>query len=209
MYLFTRAGTLRPGPVRESVAFIGAITEKVRQETGKDVHAYLATLSPEFGTCAWALMVESLEELEAIDDKLAVSEDYLDLVEKAGGLWAGQLEDSLGTVVHGLPEADGPVPAYVTVARARAATGRLGDAFAAAIEIADVAAAITSVPTMVVADGTGAFGGIRWISGHADIGSVERSEAALMADPSWVALIDRVGAAFENDASQSVYRRVV
>jgi hypothetical protein len=105
MYLFTRAGTFRPGPVREATAFVGAITDKVRQETGKDVHAYLAT--------------------------------------------------------------------------------------------------------MFVADGTGAFGGCRWISGHLDIHSVEQAEGALMADPSWVALIDRIGTAFENDASQSIYRRLL
>jgi hypothetical protein len=78
MYLFTRAGTFRPGAVRSATAFVGAVTEKVRQETGEDVHAYLATMSPEVGTCAWAVFVESLDELEAIDDKLAVSEDYLD-----------------------------------------------------------------------------------------------------------------------------------
>lgn len=209
MYLFTRAGTFRPGAVREAMAFVGTVTEKVHQETGKEIHAYMATMSPELGRCVWALFIDSLEELEAIEDKLAVSEEYLDMVEKAGGLWAGRLEDSLGTVVHGLPEAGGPLPSYVTVARARGRVGRLGDAFAAAIEIAELAKGITGLDTMVVADGTGDFGGFRWIDAHPDIASVERSEAALMADPSWLALIDRVGTAFENDASQSIYRRVV
>jgi hypothetical protein len=209
MYLFTRAGTFRPGAVRSATAFVGAVTEKVRQETGEDVHAYLATMSPEVGTCAWAVFVESLDELVAIDDKLAVSEDYLDLVEQAGELWAGPLQDSLGTVVHGAPDASGPLPGYVTVARARAANGRLADAMAGGVEIAEAATRIGGVPTMFVVDGTGPFGGCRWISGHADIGSVQRSEAALMADPAWPALIDRIGTAYENDASQAVYRRLV
>lgn len=209
MYLFTRAGTFRPGPVREATAFVGAITEKVRQETGKEVHAFLATLSPEVGTCAWALFVESLEELEAIDDKLAVSEEYLDLVEQAGDLWAGPLTDGLAMVVHGGPDPAGPIPTYVSVGRARAATGSLAAAMAAGIEIAESATRITGVTTTFLVDSTGDFGGCRWTSGHPDIGSLERAEAALMADPSWVELIDRVGTAFVDGATQGVYRRLI
>lgn len=209
MYLFTRAGRFRPGPIREVTTFVGAITEDVRQETGKEVHAFVATMSPEVGTCVWALFVESLEELEAIEDKLAVSEPYLKLVEGAAHLWAGPLTDGLATVVHGGPDPSAPLPAYVTVARARAAAGRLGDAMGAGIEIAEAATRIGGVATMFVADGTGPIGGCRWLTGHADIGSVQRSEAALAADPAWMALIDRLGTAFEHDASQAVYRRVV
>ena len=84
MYLFTRAGRFRPGPIREASTFVAAVTEEVRQETGQEVHAFVATMSPEVGTCAWALFVESLEQLEAVEDKLAVSEPYLRLVEGAG-----------------------------------------------------------------------------------------------------------------------------
>ena len=209
MYLFTRAGRFRPGPVREATTFVGAITEKVRQETGKDVHAFLATMSPELGTCAWALFVESLEELEAIEDKLAVSEDYLDMVEQAGKLWAGPLVDGLATLVHGTVDPTAAPPAYVSVARARAANGRLGDAMAAGIEIAEAATRITGIPTNFLVDSTGPFGGCRWTSGHAEIGGLARAEEALMADESWVALIDRIGGAFTEDTSQSIYRRLI
>ena len=113
------------------------------------------------------------------------------------------------TVVTGAPDPAAPLPAYVTVARARAAAGHLGDAMAAGIEIAEAASRITGVTTSFMVDSTGPFGGCRWTSGHPDIASVERAESALAADGSWIALIDRVGTAYEPDASQGIYRRLV
>jgi hypothetical protein len=209
MYLFTRAGRFAPGSLREATTFVGAITEKVHQETGLDVHAWMANMSPESGTCVWATFVDSLEELEAAEDKLAVSDGFVELAEQGARLMAGPLTDGLATVVHGEIDRSAPPPAYVTAARAQAANGSLSDAIAGGIEIAEAATRITGVPNTFLVDATGAYGGCRWTSGFADIGSLERAEAALMADQSWITLIDRVGPCYAQGASQSVYRRVV
>src|SRR3990170_5828407 len=99
MYLFTRAGRFGPGSVRESISFVGEVTEKVRQQTGLDIHAWAASMSPELGTTVWATFVESLEELETAQDKLAVAEDFVDLTEKGAKLFAGPLTDGLATVI--------------------------------------------------------------------------------------------------------------
>ena len=42
-----------------------------------------------------------------------------------------------------------------------------------------------------------------------DIDTVERGEAALMGDPEWLQLIDRVGTAYNDDAAQAMYRRII
>jgi hypothetical protein len=209
MYLFTRAGRLAPGAIREGMSFVTAITEKVNQETGLDVHTWAASMSPELGTVVWATFVDSLEELEAAEDKLAVSEPYLDLAEKGAKLFAGPFADSLSTVVSGQIDRSGPLPAYVTVARATAANGRLADAMAAGVEIAEAATRITGVPTSFLAAATGQYGGCSWNSAHADIASIERAEAALMADAGWLELIDRVGTAYGPHTTQSMYRRII
>jgi hypothetical protein len=209
MYLFTRSGRFAPGGFRDAVAFVGAVTEKVNQETGLEVHAWMASMSPELGTCTWGTFVESLEELEAAEDKLAVSEPYVELTEQAAGLFAGPLSDRLASVVHGGRDPSAPVPSYVTVARAVAANGQLSHAIQGGIEIADTATRITGVTTSFLVDATGDYGGCRWVSGHPDIGSVERAEAALLADESWLALIDRIGDRYAPGASQSIYRRLV
>jgi hypothetical protein len=209
MYLFTRAGRLAPGAIREGMSFVTAITERVHQDTALDVHTWGASMSPELGTVVWATFVERLEDLEAAEDKLAVSEQYLDLAIQGSTLFAGPLRDGLATIVSGQIDQSGPLPSYVTVARATAANGKLSEAMAAGVEIAETATRITGVPTSFMVDATGAYGGCRWNTGHPDIASVERAEAALMADQSWLALLDRVGTAYQAGASQSMYRRII
>ena len=209
MYLFTRAGRFGPGAFREGAAFVAAITEKVHQDTGLDVHAWAASMSPELGTVVWASFVESLEELEAAQDKLNVSDQFIDLAEKGSNLFVGPLTDRLASVVAGARDPSTPLPAYVGVARAIAANGHIAEAMSAGVEIAETATRITGIPTMFLADVTGDYGGCRWNSGYPDIGSMERAEAALLADESWLALIDRIGPAFQEGATQSIYRRLI
>jgi hypothetical protein len=207
MYLFTRAGRFQPGMIRETTEFIRAVTERVRQETGLEVHVWTSTMSPDLGTTMWATFVDDLGRLEEADDKLMVSDGFLDLVEKGNRLLAGPLTDHLAQVVHGEPPS-GPPPNYLSVARATAANGQVQAALAGGVEIAEAATRITGAPTVFVVDATGPFGGCRWGTRFADIGELQRAETALMADESWLDLIDRVGTAYTQDAHQSIYRRI-
>ena len=206
MYLFTRAGRFGPGSNREAVAFVGEVTEKVRQETGLDVRAWAATMSPDLGSVVWATFAEDLEHLEQANDKLLASDAFSALVEGGAGFFVGPLTDGLAQVVSGEIDPDTPTPAYVTVADAVAANGHLRGALDGGVEIAETATRITGVPTMFLVGSTGPFGGCMWTSGYADIGAVERAESALMADGDWLDLIDRVGPNYQEGAAQSIYR---
>ena len=66
MYLFTRTGRFSPGGVRDAMAFVGEVTEKVRQETGLDGNAWTATMSPELGSGVWATFVADLAHPHAL-----------------------------------------------------------------------------------------------------------------------------------------------
>lgn len=206
MYLFTRAGRFGLGSNRDVVSFVGDVTEKVRQETGLDVHAWSATMSPELGTVVWATFVEDLAHLEQANDKLMVSDSFSDIADRGAGLFAGPLSDRLAQVVVGEVDPSAPPPAYVTSARAVAANGHLREALEGGAEIAEAAGRITGVPSMFLVDTTGAYGGCSWSSGFTDIGQLERAEAALMADAGWIDLISRVGTAYAQGASQAIYR---
>lgn len=209
MYLFTRAGRFGPGSVGEGMTFVTLITEKVHQETGLDIHSWGASMSPELGTVVWASFVESLEQIEAAQDKLAVSDSFIALAESGAKLFIEPLRDSVAQVVVGSFDPTAPLPSYVTVARATATNGKLSEALAAGEEIAETATRITGVPTSFLVEATGPFGGCRWNSGYPDIASLERAEASLMADATWLKLIDRVGPCFQDGASQSIYRRII
>jgi hypothetical protein len=209
MYLFTRAGQLGPGAVREGIPFVTTINEKVHQETGLDIHTWGATMSPELGTVVWATVVESLEELEAAQDKLAVSDSFQEMAEKGAHLFAGPLQDGLAQIVTEGFDRSAALPSYVSVARAVVVNGRLGEGMAAGVEIAELATEITGIRTSFLVDSTGAYGGCRWNSGVPDIGTLARSEAALMADERWLQLLDRVGSCFQAGVTQSIYRRII
>lgn len=189
------------------MSFVGAVTEKVRQETGLQVHPWVSSMSPDFGTTVWATFVEDLEQLETAEDKLATSDSYLDLVEKGARLMAGPLSDGLAQVVGEAVDPSAPTPRYVTTARATATNGQIGAALANGMEIAETATRITGARTMFLVDATGPYGGVRWTTGFADIAGLQRAESALMADQSWIELIDRVGPSYHQDARQAIYRR--
>src|SRR5262245_35456987 len=113
MYLFTRSGRFAPGSTRDAVAYVGEVTEKVRQETGLRVDAWSSTFSPDLGTVVWAVFVEDLAVLEQANDKLTTSDSYLDLIDRGAQLFAGPASDSLAQVVVGEVDPAAPTPQYV------------------------------------------------------------------------------------------------
>lgn len=209
MYLFSRAGRFAPGSIRDAMGFVAAVTEKVNQTTGLEIHAWMSSMSPDLGVVAWATFVEHLEQLEQANDKLAGDEAYMDLVEKNAHLYAGPLADNLRTVVHGGPQEGAALPAYVSVANAAAANGKVGQAIADGIELATMATELTGIQTSFLVAATGAYGGCSWNSGFESISALEESEAKLNANADWVALIDRIGPSYAQGASQAIYRRLV
>ncbi len=192
-----------------AMAWTVGVTELVRSITGRPIDAWASVLSPDAGLVVWSMWVEHLSEIEQAADKLAASPDYLESVRVGDQLGEGPVVDGLAALVHGdLDLAAGP-PSYVSVANAVAAPGHLGDGIAAGIEIAEHATRVSGQNTLFMVNSTGPFGGCAWLTGSPDIDTVESGEGALMADPEWLKLIDRVGTAYNNDAAQALYRRIL
>lgn len=208
MYLFTRSRRVDPGEFMEAMEWTLNITEAVKRITGHEVEAWSAFASPELGTVVWSMWAESMVDIETMGDKLIADHEYLKLVKKGNSHFEGPLTDGLATVIYGEVDPDAPRANYVGVATATAANGRIGDAVAGAIAIADKATAITGIPMMVAVGATGPFGGIAWMTGSPDLATMEAGEAALLADPTWLQTVDAHGTAYAQDASQSIYRRV-
>lgn len=208
MYLFTRSRRMGPGDLAGALAWTVGVTEQVRTITGRQVDAWGSVLSPDTGTVVWSVWAEHLSELEEANDKLMASPEYLESVAAGEAFGEGPVADSLATLVHGQMDPD-TSPAYVTVASAVAAPGHLSDAITSGIEIADHATRVSGQTTLFVVNSTGPYGGCAWLTGAPDIDTVERGEAALMGDPEWLKLIDRVGTAYNNDAAQAIYRRII
>jgi hypothetical protein len=208
MHLFTRTIRTGGGDLAGAMAWSVGITDQVRSITGLGVDAWASVMSPDTGAVVWSIWAEHLSAIEQGADALAGSAEYLENVKSGQQFIDGPVVDGLATLVHGAPDLTGDPPGYVSVAQAVAAPGRLSEAITAGIEIADHATKQSGQQTMFVVNSTGPYGGCAWLTGNADIDAVEQGEAALMSDPAWLALIDRVGTSYNPDASQGIYRRI-
>ena len=208
MYLFTRSRQADPGEFTKALEFAVEITATVRKITGREIDAWTAVMSPEVGTIVWSMWAEHLVEIEAAADQLASDSGYMKAVEKADDHFDGPVVDGLASLVHGVPEADAAPPTYVSVVTGSAANGRLGDAIAGGIEVADFATRVSGQNTMFAVNATGPYGGVAWMTGNPDIGSLEAGEAALMADAGWMDLVNRVGDAYAPGVTSTIYRRI-
>ena len=207
MYLFTRSRRVDPGGFVKAMESVVELTEQGRKITGLQIDAWGATMSPEVGTVVWSVWADSLAQIEQGGDALIADSGFQKLLDETEDRFEGPYVDNLGALVHGTPDLEND-PQYVMVATATAANGRLGDAMAGGIEIAEFATRVGGYDTLFVVGATGPYGACAWITGVPDIAAVESSEGALMADPEWITLIDRVGPSYQQDAAQAMYRRL-
>lgn len=208
MYLFTRSRRIDPGHGAKAMEWVVEATARASEVSGREIQAWAAVMSPELGTVVWSMWAEHLAEIEAAGDSLVADSGFTKLVEKGDDYFDGPVQDGLASLVHGTPDPAAGPPAYAVVARATGANGRLGTAVASGVEIAEHADRVAGTNTLFLVNSTGPYGGVAWVTGYDDIGGVEAGEAALMADPAWLELLDRVGADYLPDASQTIYRRI-
>ena len=212
MYLFGRRAQLSGGKFRKSMEWVAEITNRVTQTTGLQVGVWNQMFSPAVGTLLWTTMVPDLATLEGAFDKLAVDEDYADLVDK--GLdytLPGMVDDVLGVIISGAPDPDRPNE-YAIVARASIVSGQIATGMALGVEIAERVQAITGAPSLFIAEATGNYGGVSWVSGFANIAEMERAQMAINGDAKFIELIDTKAKGVYNDepgtATQVVYRHI-
>jgi hypothetical protein len=208
MYLFTRSRRIRAGSILAGVDWSVAATDLVRKTTGREVNGWMSVLSPEFGTVTWSMWAESMADVIEAGDKLATSATWNDLLQRGDEHFEGAVVDGLANLLHGAPDTAGDPPEYVNVVTASATQGRLADAITAGVSLAEHASKVTGTPTMFLANATGLFGGVAWISPGADIATADAARVALVSDPDWLPLIDKVGTAFAPGAAQAMFRRI-
>jgi hypothetical protein len=207
MYLFTRSRRVGSPDVVGAMGWVVSVSEQVRTITGQQIDAWGTVMSPDAGTVVWSMWAEHLADIEQAADKLTASSEYAAALKQGDGFFEGPVTDGLASLVHGAPDPGAEIN-YVTVASAVAAPGHLSDAITGGIEIAEHATRVAGQNTMFLVGATGPYGGCAWITGSPDVGVVEAGESALMGDPEWLKLIDRVGTSYNADAAQAMYRHI-
>lgn len=209
MYTFSRRLVAPPARAAAAMARTVEISEVTSAITGLPVSTWVTWLSPEANTIVWSATAESLADLEAAFDKSAVDDGFQRLIAAAEPLLPGMAVDSLAKVVYSDPiTIPGATPEYVSVVRSTARSGRVREALSAGAQLAQHATDVTGVPMSFLVEVTGAFGGLRWVSGGSSVAEVEHSLAELTDDLGWLELVDSVGPVFAAGTRQDIYRRI-
>ena len=211
MYLFSRRVRVAGGQTRQAMEWALGQTEKVNRITGLQVSLFTQVYSPEVGVLVWSSFVPDLPTLEAAGDKLNVDDDFVSSADKGAALLVGGADDGLAQLIYGAPDPNRQIE-YVTTVRSVCANGNLARGMELGVEIAERAEKITGTPTLFLAEVTGIYGGVGWVSGHENIKALEASQQKLAADPSWAKYVDKeVKGTYVDDAAQTtqlIYRRL-
>ena len=211
MYLFSRRVRIGGGQTRAAMEWALGQTEKVNRITGLQVSLYTQVYSLEVGSIGWSTFVPDLATLEAAGDKLNVDDDFVSATDKGAALTVGGAEDTLSQVLSGAPDPSRQIE-YVTGVRTVCATGNLARGMELGVEIAQRAEKITGTPTLFLADVTGIYGGVGWVSGHENIQALETAQQKLASDASWAKYLDKeVKGTYVDEPGQTtqlIYRRL-
>jgi hypothetical protein len=211
MYLFSRRLRLAPGNTRKSMEWALAQTESVNKITGLPVSLFMQVYSPEVGSVAFSTFVPDLATLEAAGDKLNADDGFASAVDAGASLTVGGADDLLAQVLYGEPDPNRQVE-YATAVQTTCATGKIGKGMEVGIELAQQAEKIMDTPVLFLANVTGSYGSVGWLSGHENVQALEATQQALASDSNWAQSVDKkTEGVYTDDPSQTtqlIYRRL-
>jgi len=207
MYLFSRFRRVNSASAREAVAAAVEVAGMASTISGLPISSWITIASPEVGRINWSTTFEHLADFQAANDKLNDSKDYGDWADAHDKLFDGPAEDALMQIIHGVPDPDRTVN-FVAGTRVVCATGKVGEATAAGVELAELATKISGQPMLVGATLTGLYGAMVFISGGESLAVAEEAQAALGADPSWLSFLDDHAALFQPGAETTWFQRL-
>ncbi len=209
MFQFARLLTLQGDP-RETMPWASEITAKGQAITGLDISLWGSVFGYPAGTLAWSTIVEGRAQLATAMAKLPADNAYLDLAAKAQEWVTGPAEDIFRSVVHGGPGDEPPaVGAVASITQAVAATGKMPEAVAWAVDMAQHASSVTGTNVSLLVNAYGDFGGMAFISTVVDMATADASAEALQADADYVGKIGAsTGLFVDGSAHQSLLQRL-
>jgi hypothetical protein len=157
-----------------------------------DVSLWQARFGYPLGTVVWSAMIESRAHLDEQMAKTAADPGFLDLVGRGQEFTTDPPQDMLRSVVHMTREPAGapPIGAWVEVISAAPAEGKMADAMAWGVEIAEHYTTVTGSGAAFLADDYGMFGQLTWISVHDDGAAADAAGEATATDAGYLAAVD-------------------
>jgi hypothetical protein len=210
MIIFQRLATFE-GPPEEVAPWALEITEAVNERTHLNVSLWQGLFGGPVGTLAWSAIVDNLTVLEAATDSLVGDASYSSLLSKARDWTRTPPEDFLLRMIHtaGGDYVRPALGAYAEGTVAIPAEGKLAQAGAFGVEIADLHAKLTHSSVLFCTSEYGAFGEMRWLALYDSAVAVDSAAEAIAKDQDYGAKLDAAGGLFvEGLARRTLARRI-
>ena len=197
------------GPPDEVGVWALEITEAVNTSTHLNVALWQGLFGAPVGTLAWTAQLDNLTTLEAASDALAGDAGYLSLVAKARDWATGPPVDTLLRVAHtaGGEFVRPAVGGYVEATIAVPAVGKLAEAGAFGVEIADIHAKLTDASVLFATSEYATYGEVQWLSAYPSAAAVDAAADLIAKDASYGKKVDTAGDLFVAGLSRRLLAR--
>jgi hypothetical protein len=197
MMIFQRVVSFQ-GPPEEIGPWAIEVTEAVNARTHLKVALWQGLFGGPAGTLAWSALVDNLTALEAANDLLTVDAGYSSLIAKAAAWMTAAPEDSWLQMIHtsGGEYVRAAVGSYSESTLAIPAPGKVAQAAAFGVEIADLHTLLTHAPVLFCNSAYGAFGELRWLAMYDSAAAVDAAAELVAKDEEYGAKIDGAGDLF-------------
>ncbi len=210
MIIYQRAVTLQ-GPTTEVMPWAMEITELVNAKTSFDTTLWQGVFGMPLGTLVWSTAVDDLGAVQTAFETLGQDNGFLSL-EAAAGEWVSTPgEDRLLRIAHiAGGEAEAPaIGAYAEGTLATPAQGKLAQAHAWGVEIAELHAEITHQTVLFGSNAYGAFGQMGWLGVSPDAAGIDAAAEATATNERYGKSLDTAGPLFvEGSATRTLARRI-
>lgn len=195
MYIIGVQLQAKPGRGGEAGKAIAGLRDAASAAIGRTGYAWAVIAGAPVGAFGLSTRVEGVGDLIEIQMQLASNDDYQKLVADSGDLWAGPAQTSFNQVVAIAGEQGDPKP-VTTVTTSTISAGHLGNALAWSNEILEYVAGVTGLGGVLTTSAAGNFFDVSWIFGADSGAAADAANAALLADPGYIAMIDQAGELF-------------
>ena len=203
MHIFGAQIQAKPGRAAAAGAKVAEIREVVSSAIGHAGYAWAAVAGAPIGSFLLSTRVEGAAGLIELQTKLGESADYQKLAVDAGDLWAAPVETSFLQVVAAVGDLPEP-QSLTTVTRSTMSVGHMADALAWSNEVLEHVNKVTGLSGMLATSSAGSMFDVSWIFGAESGAAADEANNALMADPSYIGLIDKAGGLFVDGSAERI-----
>jgi hypothetical protein len=194
MYLFTRSTISALGRQFDAFPAAIAMAERVSGIIGQDVNVFTNRFGGPLGTVTWSMRVDSMDQVQANNDKLMADAGYVAAVEGMNGLFMAPAEDGLSRFVSAPLEA--ATSRFYGITRASMTDGQFGNAMAFGVQILDYITKATNNQGAFVKASYGGFADVAWIQGFDSTADVDAFDDFQMSDTGYHKLVDEAAGLF-------------